>query len=191
MDCHHSYSSSRPCCNKENRLTKCLCKITFGQFLAVGFMQITTEKKHVDFMLQAVNCAFQSAPVDTAYCVGCVIVKNGEVISTGFSRELPGNTHAEESAIKKLEKQNISAEGCDLYSTMEPCSKRLSGNEPCAKRIIENSVKRVFVGVLEPANFVNCTGVQQLLDAGIEVIAVQAEGLKEKCLAPNKHVLQK
>ena len=58
-------------------------------------------------------------------------------------------------------------------------------------RIIENSVKRVFVGVLEPANFVNCTGVQQLLDAGIEVIAVQAEGLKEKCLAPNKHVLQK
>ena len=91
----------------------------------------------------------------------------------------------------KLFSENISAEGCDLYSTMEPCSKRLSGNEPCAKRIIEYNLKRVSVGVLEPANFVNCTGVQQLLDAGIEVIAVQAEGLKEKCLAPNKHVLQK
>ena len=52
-------------------------------------------------------------------------------------------------------------------------------------------MKRVFVGVLEPANFVNCTGVQQLLDAGIEVIAVQAGKTKEKCLAPNKHVLQK
>ena len=153
----------------------------FQECAAVDLMQITTEKSHVDFMLQAVECAFQSTPVDTAYCVGCVIVKNGEVISTGFSRELPGNTHAEESAIKKLEKKNISAEGCDLYSTMEPCSKRLSGNEPCAKRIIENNLKRVFVGVLEPANFVNCTGVQQLVDAGIEVIAVQAEGLKEKC----------
>eukprot|EP00944_MAST-04C_sp_MAST-4C-sp1_P006177 g6177.t1 len=175
----------------EGKQTKCLGKLAFGQRVAVDFMQITTEKKHVDFMLQAIDYAFKSAPVATAYCVGCVIVKSGEVISTGFSRELPGNTHAEESAIKKLEEQSISAEGCDLYSTMEPCSKRLSGNKPCAQRIIENSMKRVFVGVLEPANFVNCTGVQQLLDAGIEVIAVQAEGLKEKCLAPNKHVLQK
>ena len=49
-------------------------------------------------MLQAVECANESIPVDTAYCVGCVIVKNNVIISTGYSRELPG-THAEESAL--------------------------------------------------------------------------------------------
>ena len=51
-------------------------------------------------------------------------------------------------------------------------------------------MKRVFVGVLEPANFVNCEGIQQLINANIEVISVQAEGLKEKCLAPNNHILK-
>ena len=153
-------------------------------------MQVTTDEIHVKYMLQAVECANESIPVDTAYCVGCVIVKNNVVISTGYSRELPGNTHAEESALIKLNNAQVSADGSDLYSTMEPCSKRLSGNVPCAHHIIKNNVKRVFVGVLEPANFVNCEGIQQLINANIEVISVQAEGLKEKCLAPNNHILK-
>merc|ERR1719230_1660671 len=100
-------------------------------------------------MLQAVEYANKSTPVSTAYCVGCVIVKNNTVIATGYSRELPGNTHAEESALMKLNVENISAEGSDLYSTMEPCSERLSGNIPCSHHIIKNKIKRVFVGVTE------------------------------------------
>jgi hypothetical protein len=46
------------------------------------------------FMRLAIAQAHQSIPVDSAYCVGCVIILNDTVVSSGFSRELPGNTHA-------------------------------------------------------------------------------------------------
>eukprot|EP01050_Picozoa_sp_SAG11_P009624 SAG11_NODE_919_length_6545_cov_5.571052_2_plen_157_part_00 len=97
-----------------------------------------------------------------------------QIISTGFSRELPGNTHAEECALAKLAERGVDPAGCDLYSTMEPCSVRLSGNTPCCPRIIDARIKRVFVGAMEPARFVECEGVRQLQDAGIEVIRVEA-----------------
>jgi hypothetical protein len=59
-----------------------------------------------------------------------------QAIATGFSRELHedgsvatpaepsrGNTHAEQCALLKV---GAAAVGCDVYCTMEPCSKRAS-----------------------------------------------------------------
>lgn len=59
-----------------------------------------------------------------------------QAIATGFSRELHedgsaatpaepsrGNTHAEQCALLKV---GPAAAGCDVYCTMEPCSKRAS-----------------------------------------------------------------
>ena len=154
-------------------------------------MDTTTDAKHIAYMEQALSYAKQSVAVNTAYNVGCVIVDptTDEVVSYGFSRELPGNTHAEECALHKLLPNT--AKGFDLYSTMEPCSKRLSGKVSCSERIIANQVKRVFIGALEPANFVDCEGVKLLQEANIEVFFVQAEGLKERCLRVNQHVLSK
>ena len=50
-------------------------------------------------------------------------------------------------------------------------------------------MRRVFIGAMEPANFVVCEGVKLMQDAGVEVIRVEAPGLQEECLAPNKHIL--
>mmetsp|Transcript_16042 Transcript_16042/g.22505 ORF Transcript_16042/g.22505 Transcript_16042/m.22505 type:complete len:340 (+) Transcript_16042:364-1383(+) len=77
---------------------------------------------------------------------------------------------------------------------MEPCSKRTSGNLPCVSSILQfGRIKRVFVGVLEPKQFVDCEGVAQLLKHQIEVVAVRmksdASGIKKACLRPNHHVL--
>eukprot|EP01050_Picozoa_sp_SAG11_P009623 SAG11_NODE_919_length_6545_cov_5.571052_1_plen_82_part_00 len=42
-------------------------------------MAATSEPDKVDLMRQSCAYARQSIPVETAYCVGCVIVKDGEV----------------------------------------------------------------------------------------------------------------
>ena len=72
------------------------------------------------------------------------------------------------------------ASGCDfhdltLYTTVEPCSKRLSGNLPCVERVLRlaASIKTVYVGIMEPETFVaGNTGKKSLQDAGISVVHV-------------------
>ena len=63
-----------------------------------------------------------------------------------------------------------------LYTTVEPCSKRLSGHLPCVERILRlgTAIKTVYVGVHEPEKFVGeNTGRKMLEDAGIMVVPVQ------------------
>ncbi|OQR97928.1 hypothetical protein ACHHYP_09433 [Achlya hypogyna] len=136
-----------------------------------------------ELMRMAIAQAHLSPPIESAFCVGCVVAKDGRVLATGFSRELPGNTHAEECALRKL---GMNAEGTDLYTTMEPCSVRLSGNTPCVTHCIAAGVRRVIVGAMEPSTFVTCKGVALLREHGIQVDLL--EGLQEACLAPNRHL---
>jgi pyrimidine deaminase RibD-like protein len=139
----------------------------------------------------ALREAAKCKPTPSAFCVGAVIVKSTspshpEPLSAGYSRELEGNTHAEQCAIDKLvaEKGEASAKealhGADMYTTMEPCSVRLSGNKPCTDRILEYGIARVYLGTMEPDEFVKCEGVRILQDKGVQVYNVP--GFAEKCL---------
>ncbi|CAO3682251.1 unnamed protein product [Umbelopsis vinacea] len=149
----------------------------------------TNDPHNLKLMNIAIMQANLSEPVESAYCVGAVLVAaTGEILSTGYSRELPGNTHAEQCALDKLADISM-AENAVCYTTMEPCSTRLSGNKPCVERLIEAKVKKVIMGVKEPPNFVACSGVDLLRQAGIEVLVVP--GVEEQCLMPNKHILKK
>ncbi|KAG8865182.1 hypothetical protein FRB96_000071 [Tulasnella sp. 330] len=163
---------------------------------------------HLYFLKLALDEAKKCEPTPTAFCVGCVIVVKpssgpsesnaNQVLATGYSRELPGNTHAEANALAKAyacdASDNTSAETssspssietllslADVYTTMEPCSVRLSGLSPCADALIKAKIKRCFIGVGEPTDFVDCEGAQKLIDAGIPVIWVR--GLEAECLA--------
>ena len=140
-------------------------------------------KSDVAFMRLAILEAHCSQSSENAYCVGCVVVRDGKVLSSGFSRELPGNTHAEQVALQKL---NFEAQGATVYTTMEPCSKRVSGNTPCVQSCLRAGVARVVIGVMEPTTFVICEGVRLLRDAGVDVTLL--EGLEADCLAPNAHL---
>ena len=145
-------------------------------------------------MLLAIDEAHRSPPVDSAYCVGCVVARGDTVLATGYSRELPGNTHAEQSALFKLDTMHVDfrkgkqgSQRTTLYTTMEPCSHRNSGATPCVTHCLRRFVERVVIGVLEPKNFVaNCEGVDLLRNAGVEVVVLQ--GLEKECLAPNQHL---
>jgi pyrimidine deaminase RibD-like protein len=131
-----------------------------------------------DYMRLALNEALKCTPVPSAFCVGAVIVDpsdggGGQVLSTGYSRELPGNTHAEACALDKLAPELRERLGrCAMYTTMEPCSVRLSGNTPCVQRILDAGIRRVYVGTEEPPDFVVCEGTRLLRERGVEVTNV-------------------
>lgn len=136
------------------------------------------------FMMLALEKAKQCGETQTQYNVGAVLVLDGQVLETGHSRELPGNTHAEQCALEKYFSKvgkRLLPEGTELYTTMEPCSLRLSGNLPCVERILESGIKTCFVGVVEPDTFVkNNEGKSKLSEAGVEYVHIP--GYEEECL---------
>ena len=143
---------------------------------------------HPRWLQLALREAEKCIPLPSAFCVGCVIVSDttpATLLATGYSRELPGNTHAEANAIDKLilahpDTAATLLRGAHLYTTLEPCSVRLSGNVPCTNRIIQVKIGKVYLGVKEPTDFVLCEGVRLLREAGIEVQVIQ--GFEEECL---------
>lgn len=139
---------------------------------------------HRKNMELAIEQARKCGETQTAFSVGAVLELDGEVLETGYSRELPGNTHAEQSALEKYfakTGERDVPEGTVIYTTMEPCSERLSGNLPCVDRILGTRIKTVFVGVLEPDTFVKVnTGLRKLEEKQVEYI--QIPGYEEECL---------
>ncbi|OYT15941.1 MAG: riboflavin biosynthesis protein RibD [Bacteroidetes bacterium 4572_77] len=97
--------------------------------------------------------------------VGCVITKNGKVISQGFHEKF-GEAHAERKAILAADKSEL--DGAELYVNLEPCCHH-GKTPPCTDLIIESKIKKVFVGMQDPNPLVAGKGITQLISAGIEV----------------------
>lgn len=148
---------------------------------------------HRKYMELALEQAAKCEPTTTAFSVGAVLVNGTKVISTGYSRELPGNTHAEQCALAKYFSStglNELPEDTIIYTTMEPCSFRLSGNDPCVQRIIKmnKKIKTVFVGVLEPDTFVKNNSSRSILQKhGIDYIKIPGYEEKATELATKGH----
>lgn len=152
---------------------------------------------HLKYLRQALDLARLSPPKPTNFRVGAVLLNasTNTVIATGYTLECPGNTHAEQCCFIKLSQAHgipeeqladVLPERTILYTTMEPCAKRLSGNVSCLERILKLSeggkgIRKVVVGVKEPEKFVGENeGRRKLEEAGIEVLLV--EGLEEEIL---------
>jgi pyrimidine deaminase RibD-like protein len=166
------------------------------------------DSMHRRYLTECLQLATQSPPKPTNFRVGALLLIRcptvapdghspafrDRVISTGYTLELPGNTHAEQSCLKKLaSRYNVYEERvgqaikreCEsedeaetaqvvMYVTMEPCGKRLSGNAPCVERIIQagqpeggvagRGIDMVYFGVKEPAIFVGQSQGCKMLD---------------------------
>lgn len=96
--------------------------------------------------------------------VGAVIVKDGRIIGEGYHQRC-GELHAERNAFKSLKE---SAEGADLYVTLEPCCHH-GRTPPCTEAIIEHKIARVFIGSRDPNPNVSGKGAKFLRENGIEV----------------------
>ena len=77
--------------------------------------------------------------------VGAAVVKNNEIISTGF-HEYEGGHHAEVNAIN-----NASfTKDCDLYITLEPCTHH-GKTPPCVDKIKEHQFKNIIFAAHDPS----------------------------------------
>ena len=74
--------------------------------------------------------------------VGCVIVKNDEIISIGQTNH-NGRPHAEYNAINNT---NESLEGSKMYVTLEPCN-HYGKTPPCTNLIIKKKIKEVVYSI--------------------------------------------
>jgi pyrimidine deaminase RibD-like protein len=99
--------------------------------------------------------------------VGCVVVKNGQVLATSHRGEIEGN-HAEYIALETKLKDDSLA-GCTVYTTLEPCTARNHPKIPCADRLVEHRVARVVVGMHDPNPDICGKGIRRLQAANIEV----------------------
>jgi dCMP deaminase len=138
-------------------------------------MNLFTEKE-MRYHNMWLNMAYEASLM--SHClrkkVGCVIVKNGRIISTGWNgtptgfdnccedpdtgQSLPHAMHAEANALDKIAKDGgIGADGADMYITLQPCM-------PCAIRIANSGISRVFYRdkyrLEDGINFLNTAQVQ-------------------------------
>lgn len=115
------------------------------------------------FMAQAIRLAergiYTTSPNPR---VGCVIVKDGEVIGEGFHMKA-GEGHAEVNALSMA---GDKAKGSTAYVTLEPCS-HFGRTPPCAKALIDAGVAKVIAAMVDPNPQVSGRGLAMLEQAGI------------------------
>ncbi|MDB4964858.1 MAG: Riboflavin biosynthesis protein RibD [Myxococcales bacterium] len=110
--------------------------------------------------------------------VGCVIVREGRVLATGWHKQAGGD-HGEVAALRKL---GMRAPRATVYVTLEPHNFH-GRTPPCTDRLIEAKVARVVVGMKDPNARVDGGGIKQLRRAGIEVTVGVLEA---ECRAINR-----
>jgi dCMP deaminase len=112
-----------------------------------------------------------------SYCVrrqvGCVVVRDNRIISIGYNGTPAGedNTceaedgstkscviHAEDNALRKLERCGETAEGATLFVTTAPC-------KTCAEKIAAHNVSQVLYDDL----YRNDDGIRYLQSVGIAI----------------------
>jgi tRNA(adenine34) deaminase len=105
------------------------------------------ETRDAIFMRQALSQA-QNAWALGEVPVGALVVKDGEIIATGFNQPIGTHdmtAHAEIMALRAAASilGNYRLPGCELYVTLEPCAM-------CAGAMLHARLARVVYGALDP-----------------------------------------
>jgi diaminohydroxyphosphoribosylaminopyrimidine deaminase / 5-amino-6-(5-phosphoribosylamino)uracil reductase len=156
------------------------------------------------WLREAIELSRRCPPADSAFSVGAVLVAaDGSVIATGYSRERDRRDHAEEVALAKAAEgagvpggEGLPGEGlpgdgglagATMYTSLEPCCRRLSRPRSCAELIVAAGIRRVVLAWLEPPLFVPGGGGAWLRERGVSVVEVP--DLAAAARAVNEHLL--
>jgi len=110
--------------------------------------------------------------------VGCVIVRNGQVLGEGWHKRA-GEPHAEVHALAAAGQQ---ARGATAYVSLEPCCHH-GRTPPCSEALVKAGIARVVAAMPDPNPRIASRVVAELERAGIRVDIglLQAES---ECLNP-------
>jgi pyrimidine deaminase RibD-like protein len=105
--------------------------------------------------------------------VGAILAVDGVAIGRGRrGTGAPGDdNHAEWNAFLDV-KDRLLLPKATLYTTLEPCTGDVR-SEPlksCTELILQNKIKKVFIGMLDPNQSVTGKGLWKLQDTGVEVM---------------------
>jgi diaminohydroxyphosphoribosylaminopyrimidine deaminase/5-amino-6-(5-phosphoribosylamino)uracil reductase len=118
--------------------------------------------------------------------VGAVVVRDGQVVGSGYHQRF-GGPHAEVFALQQAGEQ---ARGATLYVTLEPCCHH-GKTPPCTRAIIEAGISRVVAAMADPFPRVAGGGFAELRSAGIEVELGPCEAEARRLNAPYLTLLAK
>ena len=98
---------------------------------------------HEFYMQQALLLA-KAAAASGEVPVGCVIVRNGQIIGSGCNHREEKHATASHAEMEAIAQANAALhtwrlDDCDLYVTLEPCPM-------CAGAILNARIRRVFYG---------------------------------------------
>lgn len=121
---------------------------------------MTTEQR----MQRAIDLAQSVLTASPNPRVGCVIVRDGEVVGEGWHVR-PGEAHAEVNALAMAGSR---AAGATVYVSLEPCA-HTGKTPPCADALIRAGVAEVIYASSDPNPLVAGKGLERLRQAGIRV----------------------
>jgi diaminohydroxyphosphoribosylaminopyrimidine deaminase/5-amino-6-(5-phosphoribosylamino)uracil reductase len=121
--------------------------------------------------------------------VGCVVVKNGQILAQGHTQE-PGGNHAEVEAFHMLNRSGFEGwpDGATVYVTLEPCS-HFGRTPPCAELFRGAGNVRVVIGCKDPNPRVSGQGIAKLRSFGLNVECGALEAEVAFTLLPFFHAM--
>lgn len=140
------------------------------------------------WLTDAIELSRRCPPSPSAFCVGAIVVaSSGAAVATGYSRQFDPYDHAEEVALSHALTDMADLAGATLYSSLEPCLRRISRPVPCAELTLASGIRRVVIAWREPPLFQPGGGARWLSERGIEVIelpdlAAEAMGVNQAVL---------
>lgn len=136
------------------------------------------------FLRRAIRLAMNGRGfVEPNPMVGCVLVRDGQIIGEGFHAKF-GGPHAEPAALADCRGCGNDPAGATAYVTLEPCCHLNKKTPPCAPQLIAAKIARVVIGCLDPNPAVNGNGVAMLRAAGIAVDGPLLEAESRQLIAP-------
>lgn len=130
-------------------------------------MTTLTAQDHL-FMREALDLAALAYGIsDPNPRVGCVIVKQGQIIGRGHT-QAAGSHHAEIIALQDAQQRGADVTGAAMYVTLEPCC-HFGKTPPCTAAIIDARIAKVVIAASDPNPMVAGKGIHLLKAQGLEV----------------------